>query len=382
MLAVLPWAVANPILSSRETKVIPDKWIVRVRDGVSASILSSTISQVSSILGTQAENTYNFGTFRGFSISGAGPLVQALSSIAHITSIEPDTTVYASILTSQHNAPYGLTRISHRQKGANEYVYDNSAGAGTFSYIIDTGIYTAHNDFGGRATFAANFAGDNNKTDGNGHGTHVAGTTGGTTYGVAKRTTLVAVKVLDASGSGANSAVLAGINFVVNDAKAKSRLGKAVANLSLGGPFSSMTNDAVTEAVNQGLFLAVAAGNSGLPTFTSSPGSAAAVCTVGATDAADARASFSNFGSLVDLFAPGVDIISAWINGPDDTNTISGTSMAAPHVAGLGAYILGLEGSMTPQALCARLKDLATKNAISRPGLFSPNTLAYNGNGA
>jgi subtilisin family serine protease len=208
----------------------------------------------------------------------------------------------------------------------------------------------------------------------------VAGTTGGTSYGVAKKTNLIAVKVIGADGSGTNAGVLAGIDWAVNDAQSKNRIGKAVANLSLGGLFSPMTNAAVTEAVKQGLFLAVAAGNSGLPTFTSSPASARAVCTVGASDRNDARASYSNFGLLVDVFAPGTNITSAWKDGDADSNTISGTSMATPHITGLGAYLLGLEGDRAPKALCRRIQELSTKHTLSGT-IFSRNYLAYNGNG-
>jgi subtilisin family serine protease len=173
--------------------------------------------------------------------------------------------------------------------------------------------------------------------------------------------------------------VLAGIDYAVNDAKSKGRIGKAVANLSLGGTFSQMTNDAVNAAVEEGLFLAVAAGNSGLPTITASPASARDVCTVGASDMNDARASYSNFGLLVDIFAPGTDITSAWKNSDTATNTISGTSMASPHIAGLGAYLLALEGPRDPIALCKRIQELSTKNAVA--GTLVKYNLAYNGNG-
>lgn len=244
------------------------------------------------------------------------------------------------------------------------------------------GIYAEHNDFEGRASRGPNFVEGDPDTDCNGHGTHVSGTIGSTTYGVAKKTSLIGVKVLSCEGSGSNAGVLAGIDWAVQDAASKGRIGKSVLNLSLGGILSPMTNAAVTEAVNQGMFLAVAAGNSGLPTITASPASALAVCTVGATDDQDARASFSNFGLLVDIFAPGVNVTSAWIDGPDDTNTISGTSMASPHVAGLAAYLLGLgDAPSDPQELCSYIGELSTKGALSG-AILSKNQLAYNGNGA
>lgn len=299
----------------------------------------------------------------------------------------------ATALTTQSNAPWGLGRISHRKSGATDYVYDDSAGEGTYSYIIDTGIFTQHVEFEDRATFAANFADDGEDFDGNGHGTHVSGTIGSRAYGVAKKTNLIGVKVLGADGSGSNSGVISGIEFAVNDATSKGRIGKALANMSLGGIFNKATNQAVAAAVRAGLFMGIAAGNDGLPAALSSPASEKTACTVGATDKTDTRASYSNFGSVVDIFAPGSEILSTWINSTTDTNTISGTSMATPHVVGLGAYLIGLEGPSKPQALCERIRTLATANALSGvggltaggllPGLTgTPNLLVYNGNGA
>ena len=205
---------------------------------------------------------------------------------------------------------------------------------------------------------------------------------------MAKNASLIAVKVLDASGAGSNAGVLAGIQWAVNDAKSKGRIGKALANLSVGGLYSQASNDAVAAAVREGLFMGVAAGNDGFFADLFSPGSERSACTVGATDRNDARASYSNFGSLVDIFAPGSDIISTWIRGPTDTNTISGTSMATPHIVGLGAYLLALEGARQPGALCERIRALATRDVLSGvPGGIlgigaTPNLLAYNGNGA
>lgn len=294
--------------------------------------------------------------------------------------IEPDFKISIAALTVQGTAPWGLSRISWRLPDTTtSYVYDDSAGAGTFAYIIDTGIFVAHPEFGGRAVFGANFVdGSTNDTDENGHGTHVAGTVGSATYGVAKKAGLVAVKVLDASGSGSISQVIAGLQWVVDDATAKGRIGKAVANISLGALrlLSSSVNTAAAAAVTSGVFLAVAAGNGNANAALYSPASEESVCTVGAVDAADARASFSNYGDIVDVWAPGVNIQSTWNNG--STGVISGTSMAAPHVAGLGAYLLALEGPRDPVALCERIQQLATPDAVAN-ALSSHNLLAYNG---
>lgn len=249
---------------------------------------------------------------------------------------------------------------------------------------VDQGIYLGHREFQGRATFGANFAGEGNNNDGNGHGTHVSGTIGGVTFGVANNVSLIAVKVFDATGQGSISGVIAGIEFAVSDAKNNSRIEKSVANLSLGGGFSEMLNAAATEAVNEGLFLAVAAGNGdengiGQPIRNVSPASAPRVCTVAAIDQNDVRASFSNFGR-VDVFAPGVNVLSAYIGSPNTAGYLSGTSMSTPHVAGLVAYLLGLPANGAKRgglALCDRIKRLSTKDAVK--DARGQNRIAYNG---
>ncbi|WPH01167.1 subtilisin-like protein [Acrodontium crateriforme] len=382
VLAILPVAFAAPILEARSgVELIPNQWIFKLRDDAHDNLLSTTMNTVVKSLGIEPLHVYNYGSFKGFTITGAESLIRALPFLTSVHAIEQDYKVNASTLTSQSGAPYGLGRISHQQKGSTTYVYDDSAGAGTYSYIIDTGIYTQHNDFEGRATFGANFAGDGLNADGNGHGTHVAGTTGSKTYGLAKKTNLIAVKVLNSNGQGSNSGVIAGIQYAVKDAKDKGRIGKAVANMSLGGAYSSMVNSAVAAAVQSGLFMAVAAGNDGVDAKNTSPASESSACTIGATDSNDNRASFSNYGSYVDVFAPGVGILSTWNRSPSDTNTISGTSMATPHITGLGAYLLGLEGPRSATALCQRIIDLSTKSVTVNAGSGSPNRLAYNGDG-
>lgn len=309
--------------------------------------------------------------------------------------------VTTNTLTTQLDPPYGLARISHREKGANTYVYDSSAGEGTYAYIIDTvrqpsdacfhklrrltlqlqGIYAEHSEFEGRAILGANFA-DDEDFDGNGHGTHVAGTIGGKTYGVAKKTTLIGIKVLGSNGVGSLSNVIAGLDWAVQDAKNNSRIDKSVANFSLSSSFSPIANAAVAAAVDQGMFCAVAASNEGNPVKKASPASERKACTVAAIDGNDVRPDFSNYGQLVDVFAPGVFVESAWIDGPDSTAVLSGTSMATPHVAGLGAYLLGLGyGVPGGNALCTSIKKLSTKGAVVN-GNRSPNRIAYNGGGA
>ncbi|GAB7359342.1 hypothetical protein MBLNU230_g5993t1 [Neophaeotheca triangularis] len=381
-LALLPLALAAPILESRQdAQLIPNKWIVVLRDDADDNILSSTVQAVTDALGgSSPDRVYNMAGFKGFSMTLESALLNTVSNLANIKYIEQDSRVSTNALVSQQDPPYGLARISHRDNGANEYVYDDSAGEGTDIYIIDTGIYAEHNDFGGRATFDANFADDGIDTDCNGHGTHVSGTAGSTTYGVSKKARLHGVKVLSCDGSGAQSGVIAGIEYATNAARGK----RATANLSLGGLFNQASNDAVEAAVANGLFMSVAAGNSGLPTFTSSPASAPNVCTIGAIGEDDRKAAFSNFGLLIDVFAPGVDVESTWIDGPDDTNTISGTSMAAPHVAGLASYLLALEGDKNPVDLCQRIKDLSSKGKMGLVGgllSLSRDRIAFNGAG-
>lgn len=234
-----------------------------------------------------------------------------------------------SAYTTQSNAPWGLARISHRARGSTGYTYDTSAGSGTCSYIVDTGIQASHpvsappysrsaattniifQDFGGRATQLVSYAGNN--ADGNGHGTHVAGTIGSNTYGVAKRTTLLGVKVLSDSGSGSISGIISGLNYVVSDSRSRSCPNGAFANMSLGGGYSASLNSAAKGLIDNNIFLAVAAGNENQNAANVSPASEPTVCTVGATTSADAKASFSNYGALVDIFAPGQGILSTWI---------------------------------------------------------------------
>ncbi|KAL9058644.1 MAG: hypothetical protein Q9162_001651 [Coniocarpon cinnabarinum] len=354
--------------------VIPGKFIVALKPDASESALESVIHRMQTALHIPAPKfKYNLHKFKGFSLDSEITFLEQLLHFDEIDFIEPETKVKISDI--QPDAPYGLARIAHTTRGSTEFVYDDVAGEGTYSYIIDTGIFTDHPDFEGRATFGANFAGDDTDSDGNGHGTHCAGTVGSKTYGVAKKTNLIAVKVMGANGGGGSSAILKGIEWATQDVAAKGRQGKSVANLSLGGPRGKALNRAVQAATEEGLAMFVAAGNEGQPAANVSPACEATACTVGAVDDEDARPYFSNYGPELAVFAPGVNIESTWIDG--GVKSLSGTSMATPHVTGLGAYLLSFS-MVSPQGLCQEIREMADRG-VSGGGDGSPDRIAYNG---
>jgi subtilisin family serine protease len=237
--------------------------------------------------------------------------------------------------------------------------------------VIDTGIRTTHTQFGGRASNVFDAFGGSG-ADCNGHGTHVAGTIGGSTYGVAKSALLRGVRVLDCNGSGSTSGVIAGVDWVRNN-----RINPAVANMSLGGGASSSLDTAVNNLANSGVAIAVAAGNSNTDACTQSPARAASAITVGSTTTTDARSSFSNFGTCLDLFAPGSGILSSWFSSDTATATLSGTSMASPHVAGAAALYKQANPSATASTIRNALVNNATTNVITGAGTGSPNRLLY-----
>ncbi|KAI1370911.1 subtilisin-like protein [Hypoxylon crocopeplum] len=379
-LSLLPLAFAAPakraepapLLKPRGSQIVEGKYIVKLYENAAISALENAMSTFEG----DADHVYNVEGFKGFASALSAADLETLQNHPDVEFIEQDAIMSINAYTTQSSAPWGISRLSHKS-GTNGYVYDSSAGTGTCAYVIDTGIYTTHAEFEGRATFLANYV-DSSNTDGNGHGTHVAGTIGSKTYGVAKKTSLYAVKVLDSSGSGTTSGVIAGMNFVTSDSKTRSCPAGKVANMSLGGGTSSSINSAAKAMINAGVFLAVAAGNDNANAANSSPASEPTVCTVGATTNTDARASYSNYGTVVDVFAPGTNILSTWATG--GTNTISGTSMATPHIAGLGAYLLALNGNMTPQALCSYIASTANSNVLSGVPSGTVNKLAFNGN--
>ncbi|RYU13172.1 S8 family peptidase [Nocardioides iriomotensis] len=316
----------------------------------------------------------NYGkVLNGFSAKLPDRAVERLRTSPDVAFIEADQRF--SIDATQSPATWGLDRIDQRNLPlSNSYTY-NATGSGVTAYIIDTGIRATHSEFGGRVTSGYTAINDGNGTnDCHGHGTHVAGTVGGSTYGVAKQVTLKPVRVLDCAGSGANSGVIAGVDWVTSNHAAGT---PAVANMSLGGGVSSALDTAVTNSINDGVTYAVAAGNENTNACNGSPSRVGAALTVGATTSTDARSSFSNYGSCLDLFAPGSSITSAWNTSDTATNTINGTSMATPHVAGVAA--LYLQGNPTASAATvgSAVVNGATSGVVTGAGTGSPNRLLY-----
>jgi subtilisin family serine protease len=316
-----------------------------------------------------------------FSATGASDVARD----RRVAYVEPDAAVHAT--SELPPAPWGLDRIDQRNRPLDLNFNSTATGAGVTAYVIDTGINLTHHEFVNadgtrRASFGYDAMGDGrNGQDCNGHGTHVAGTIGGSTNGVAKGVNLVAVRVLGCNGSGSWSGIIAGLDYVIGN---HADGAPAVANMSLGGPASSAVDAAVRRSIADGVSFAIAAGNGNSggvaqDACKSSPARVTEAITVGATDSTDRKASWSNFGKCVDLFAPGVGIISAWIGGDTAVNTISGTSMATPHTAGVAALYLSRVGhtSDSPTTVQTALIDLTTKNLVSALGKGSPNRLLF-----
>lgn len=360
-----------PIYGAGSPAAIPGQYIVVFTPGSSGNEVNNAASQAH---GRGADILYTYdAALKGFA---ARLPAQALNGLVHnpnVEYIEVDQVVSLEATTTQSPATWGIDRIDQTALPlSNSYIY-NFTGAGVTAYIIDTGIRPTHTEFGGRASVGTDTVGDGrNGIDCNGHGTHVAGTVGGVTYGVAKGVSLVAVRVLNCSGSGTTSGVIAGINWVTN----VHTTGKAVANMSLGGGISTSLDTAVKNSIADGIVYAIAAGNSNRDACKFSPARVPDAITVGATTSTDGRASYSNYGACLDLYAPGSSITSAWNTSNTATNTISGTSMATPHVTGVAA--LYLEGhSGTPKQVRDAIVTAATTGVVKNAGRGSPNLLLY-----
>ncbi len=388
--------------------LIPNRYIVVLKAPVGDGITTLAQSLLTQVGGGLVFQEYQYA-LSGFAVRISASQAAALAKLPQVKYVVQDQIVKAS--TTQLNPPsWGLDRIDQAALPLDaKYVYPNQGGAGVNVYVIDTGLNAGHTEFTARVGNGRNFAPNNDgpvggllnatglnelnplntyaldsgtglfkgptdpndTTDCNGHGTHVAGTAAGTTFGVAKLATIHSVRVLGCGGQGDTAGVVAGVDWVAGN-----RLAPAVANMSLGGADNAALDDAVRGAIALGVTFAVAAGNDNVNACTGSPNKVAQAITVGASTLTDSRdTSYSNFGPCLDLFAPGTGITSAWIGGNSATNTIDGTSMAAPHVAGAAALVLGAHPTYTPAQVHDALLSVVTLGALSNVGSGSPNAL-------
>ncbi|GAA3220271.1 serine protease [Streptomyces thermocoprophilus] len=382
------WRPASPPRSPPARRPPPPEGVIQYEDAANAVsgsyivTLKSTRAAsdagraVAARYGASIQRTYT-KALNGYAITASETEAKRLAADPAVASVVQNRTFH--IDGTQPSPPsWGLDRIDQRNLPLNNsYTYPDSAGEGVTAYIIDTGVRITHSDFGGRASYGYDAVdNDNTAQDGNGHGTHVAGTVAGSKYGVAKKAKIVAVRVLNNSGSGTTAQVVAGIDWV-----ARNHTGPSVANMSLGGGADSTLDAAVRNAIASGVTFAVAAGNDSSNASNYSPARVTEAITVGSTTSSDARSSFSNYGSVLDLFAPGSSITSSWNSSDTATNTISGTSMATPHVTGAAAVWLADHPTATPAQVSAALTSAATSGVVSNPGSGSPNRLLYVGGG-
>ncbi|MFI7344336.1 S8 family peptidase [Streptomyces sp. NPDC050085] len=356
------------ILGAGEPGAVTGSYIVTLKGGTRAP--SEAGKDLAEKYGAKIRHTYS-KALNGYAVKVDEAQAKRLAADPDVASVVQDTKV--AFDHHQKNPPsWGLDRIDQNDLPLDQsYTWPESAGAGVTVYVIDTGIRTTHQDFGGRAASGWDFV-DNDAVaqDGNGHGTHVAGTVAGEQYGVAKKANVVGVRVLDDDGAGTTAQVIAGIDWVTKNARKP-----AVANMSLGGYANAQLDAAVRNSIASGVTYTVAAGNDGLPADFYSPARVKEAITVGATDRNDARASFSNWGTRIDLFAPGVDITSASYASDTGKATFSGTSMASPHAAGAAALYLADHPWASPADVGKALVDRAVPGKVTGAGLGSPNKL-------
>jgi len=382
---------AAPLFNANSPIIVPGSYIIILNEGLSAidrdahiKTLEETITKTGAA-DAVVDFRYQIGSLVGFAAHLNKDLLAAELAHPDVKYVECDTEVSINYIqepqspldvVTQTGATWGLDRIDQANLPLNSLYLYSQIAFGVDVYVIDTGIFITHQDFGGRATFDYSAVTGEANNDLNGHGTHCSGTIGGNTYGVAKSARLHAVKVLNSGGSGTVAGVVAGVNFVTQEKQANAAL-LAVASMSLGGGASQALDDSVTASIAAGVIYSIAAGNSATTACNSSPSRVATAVVVGATDNTDSRASYSNYGTCVHIFAPGSSVTSAWIGSNTATNTISGTSMATPHVAGVLALQLGFDETLKPADNKALLLSLATPSVVTNPGTGSPNLFLF-----
>ncbi|KAI1862965.1 hypothetical protein JX265_009011 [Neoarthrinium moseri] len=389
----LPLVLARaPLLMRADNDSVPHNYIITLRPHHTATnartLLKTAIAK--KLAGTKHQGILRtFGNIDGLTalhVDCDPNTLEAIRNHPSVQSVHQDGFVHGQFVIPRieprddlvAGPTWGLGRISHRDPGV--IGYDFKQPPHTRLYVLDTGVRITHKEFGSRAVWGANFVDGSPNNDENGHGTHIAATAAGNTVGVDNSTTIVAVKCLDKNSVGTWSGILAAIDWAVGDAQSRSIITRSVINMSIGGPTFPPLDDMVAKANAAGMTIVVAASNYGADASGYSPARSPAVITVAAIDRTDTRPSWSNYGSSVTVFAPGVDISSAWLSSDSAYATLSGTSMASPHVAGLATYLMSREGLAGPVAVRRRMVQLATNGrVIGADG--SPNLIAYNGAG-
>jgi subtilisin family serine protease len=357
------------VLHAGSADAVPGSYIVTLKKTAGFKSTSSQGKALISGYGGTVKKTFKTA-LNGYAAGLTAAEARRLAADPSVAYVEQDQMVHVD--ATQSSAPWGLDRIDQASLPlSGTYTYPDTAGSGVTVYVIDTGVRITHTQISGRASYGYDSVdGDTTAQDGNGHGTHVATTIAGTTYGVAKSAKIVGVRVLNNSGSGTTAGVVAGIEWVTNN-----HTSPAVANMSLGGSASTSLDTAVANSIASGVTYAVAAGNSAANASGYSPARVATAITVGATTSADAKASYSNYGSTVDIFAPGSSILAGYNTSDTATATLSGTSMATPHVAGAAAVYLAGHTSATPAAVAGALVAGAASDKLTSVGTGSPNKL-------